>query len=137
MLLGSQTPAELFWWHFALIVPTMAFKYLFVRRLSFTTGLQTILDSMGTGIERYLNLLLLATVDVLEVTLIVGALFLVGRLLLRIPSKALIFGSVLLCLIMMGANQYSLLLVASLVTVDTFAITVNWAMEHPQVLGSP
>jgi len=112
----------------------MAFKYLFVRRLSFTTGLETILDSMGTGIERYLNLLLLATVDVLEVTLLVGALFVVGRLLLRIPSKVLIFGSVLLCLIMMAANQYSLLLVASLVTVDTFAITVNWAIEHPQVV---
>ena len=133
-LVGSQTPAELFWWHFALIVPTMAFKYLFVRRLSFTTGLQTIFDSMGTGIERYPNLLLLATVDVLEVTLIVGALFVVGRLLLRIPSKVLIFGSVLFCLIMMVANQYSLLLVASLVTVDTFAITVNWAIEHPQVV---
>jgi Sulfatase len=89
---------------------------------------------MGSGIERYFNLLLLATVDLLEVSIIVGALFVVGRLLLRFPSKTLIFASVFFCLIIMGTNQYSLLLVANLVTVDTFAISTSWAMEHPYVL---
>jgi hypothetical protein len=102
--------------------------------MAFTSGLWTILESMGSGIERYFNLLLLATVDLLEVSIIVGALFVTGRLLLRLPSKALIFGSVFFCLIIMGTNQYSLLLVANLVTVDTFAISTNWAIEHPRVL---
>src|SRR5688572_394148 len=85
-LVKSQTAFELFWWHFSLIIPTLAFKYLYVRRMSFTIGLWTILESMGHDIERYVNLLLLATVDILEVSLIVGMFFVVGRLLLRIPS---------------------------------------------------
>jgi hypothetical protein len=130
----SQTAVELFWWFVALILPTIGFKYLYVRRMSFTSGLWTILESMGSGIERYFNLFLLVTVDLLEVSIIVGVLFVAGRLLLRLPSKALIFASVFFCLIIMGANQYSLLLVANLVTVDTFAISTNWAMEHPHVL---
>jgi hypothetical protein len=130
----SQTAVELIWWVVALILPTIGFKYLYVRRMAFTSGLWTILESMGSGIERYFNLLLLATVDLLEVSIIVGALFVTGRLLLRLPSKALIFASVFFCLIIMGTNQYSLLLVANLVTVDTFAISANWAMEHPHVL---
>jgi arylsulfatase A-like enzyme len=131
----SRTVAELFWWHFSLLVPTIGFKYLYVRRMSFTTGLDTIVGSMGTGMERYINLVMLVTVDILEVSLIVGGLFLAGRLLLRIPSKALIFASVFLCLMIMGANQYSLLLVASLVSVDTLAISVSWAKEHPYIIG--
>jgi hypothetical protein len=139
--LGSPTAVELFWWHVALIVPTIGFKYLYVRRLSFTTGLRTILESMGDGIDRYLNLVLLLTVDVLEVSLIVGLLYIVGRLLLRLPVRALMFASVFLCLLIMGVNQYSLLLVASLVTVDTFAISAGWAIDHPYVvwqsLGAP
>jgi hypothetical protein len=89
---------------------------------------------MGSGIERYFNLLLLATVDLLEVSIIVGVLFVAGRLLLRLPAKTLIFTSVFFCFIIMGTNQYSLLLVANLVTVDTFAISTSWAMEHPHVL---
>jgi hypothetical protein len=131
--LESQTAIELFWWLVALILPTIGFKYLYVRRMSFTSGLWTILESMGSGIERYFNLLLLLTVDLLEVSIIIGVLFVVGRLLLRLPSKALIFASVFFCLIIMGTNQYSLLLVANLVTVDTFAISTNWAIEHPHV----
>jgi Sulfatase len=134
VFLESQSAAELFWWHFALMVPTIGFKYLYVRRMSFTSGLWTIFESMGSGIERYFNLLLLATVDLLEVSIIVGMLFVVGRLLLRLASKTLIFTSVFFCLIIMGTNQYSLLLVANLVTVDTFVISTNWAMEHPYVL---
>ena len=130
----SQTAVELFWWHVALILPTIGFKYLFVRRMSFTTGLLTVLDSIGHGIERYTNLFLLASVDVLEVSLIISALFVVGHLLFRIPSKHLIFTSVFLCLVIMGANQYSLLLVADLVSTDTLAISTNWALEHPHVL---
>jgi len=132
-LLQSQTAGALLWWHFALFVPTIAFKYLFVRRLSFTAGLRTIVESMGSGVERYVNLLLLVTVDILEVTVIVGGLFVVGRLLLRLPVKWLMFMSVFSFLIIMWANQYSLLLVASLLTVDTFVITTNWVVEHPQV----
>ena len=64
------------------------------QNVSFTVGLRTILESMGHGPERYVNLLLLATVDLFEVSSIVGVLFVVGRLLLRIPAKALIFASV-------------------------------------------
>lgn len=139
--LGSPNAVELFWWHVALIVPTIGFKYLYVRRLSFTTGIKTILESMGDGIDRYLNLVLLLTVDVLEVSLIVGLLYIVGRSLLRLPFRALMFASVFLCLIIMGVNHYSLLLVASLVTIDTFAISAVWALEHPYVvwqsLGAP
>jgi hypothetical protein len=133
-LMYSGVAIELFWWHFALLVPTIGFKYLYVRRMSFTSGLSTILESMGSGIERYFNLLLLVTIDLLEVSIIVGVLLGAGRLLLRLPSKTLIFASVFFCLIIMGANQYSLLLVANLVTVDTLAISTNWAMEHPHVL---
>jgi phosphoglycerol transferase MdoB-like AlkP superfamily enzyme len=132
-MVRSRSAIELFWWHFALWVPTLGFKYLYVRRMAFTSGLDTIAGSMGDGVVRYINLLLLITVDILEVSVIVGALFLLGRLL-RIPSKALIFASVFLCLMIMGANQYSLLLVASLFTIDTLAISVSWAKEHPYIL---
>ena len=34
---------------------------------------------------------------------------------------------------MMGTNQYSLLLVANLVTVDTLAIAVSWLRDDPQL----
>jgi hypothetical protein len=133
-LLKSPAAFELFSWHFSLIIPTIAFKYLYIRRMSFTIGLRSIIESLGHGIGRYVNLLLLATVDILEVSLIVGLLFMVGRLLLRIPSKALMFASVFLCLMIMGANQYSLLLVANLVTVDTLSISTSWLKEHPYFL---
>src|SRR5687767_14255754 len=83
----SRVAIELFWWHFALWVPTIGFKYLYVRRMAFTSGLDTIAGSMGDGVVRYINLLLLVTVDILEVSVIVGALFLLGRLL-RLPTKA-------------------------------------------------
>jgi arylsulfatase A-like enzyme len=132
-IVRSRSGIELFWWHFALWVPTIGFKYLYVRRMAFTSGLDTIAGSLGDGVVRYINLLLLVTVDILEVSVIVGALFLLGRLL-RVPTKALIFTSVFLCLMIMGANQYSLLLVASLFTIDTLAISVSWAKEHPYIL---
>ena len=132
-LVHSRVAIELFWWHFALLVPTIGFKYLYVRRMAFTAGLDSIVGSVGSAVHRYINLLLLVTVDILEVSVIVGALFLVGRLL-RLPAKALIFASVFLCLVIMGANQYSLLLVASLFTIDTLAISVSWAKEHPYIL---
>ena len=132
-LVHSHVAIELFWWHFALLVPTIGFKYLYVRRMAFTAGLDSIVGSVGSAVHRYINLLLLVTVDILEVSVIVGALFLLGRLL-RLPAKALIFASVFLCLMIMGANQYSLLLVASLFTIDTLAISVSWAKEHPYIL---
>ena len=132
-LVYSRVAIELFWWHFALLVPTIGFKYLYVRRMAFTAGLDSIVGSGGSAVHRYINLLLLVTVDILEVSVMVGALFLVGRLL-RLPAKALIFVSVFLCLVIMGANQYSLLLVASLFTIDTLAISVSWAKEHPYIL---
>ena len=145
-LVGAKSPhaqwaGELFWWHFSLLVPTIGFKYLYVRRMAFTTGLETLVESMGVGFQKYFNFILLMTVDILEVSVIVGALYLTGRLLLRIRSKALILASVLLCLMIMGANQYSLLVVASLITVDTLVISASWAKEHPyivwQSLGAP
>ena len=132
-IVRSRSCIELFWWHFALWVPTIGFKYLYVRRMAFTSGLDTIAGSMGDGVVRYINLMLLVTVDILEVSVIVGALLLLGRLL-RVPTKALIFTSVFLCLMIIGANQYSLLLVASLLTIDTLAISVSWAKEHPYIL---
>jgi hypothetical protein len=137
----SKAAAELFWWHFALLVPTIGFKYLYVRRMAFTSGLETVFGSMGVGLQRYFNFLLLITVDILEVSLVVGALFVVGRLLLRIPARPLILASTFTSLMIMGANQYSLLLVASLMTLDTLAISAAWATEHPyivwQSLGAP
>jgi hypothetical protein len=132
-LMKSHSTVELFWWHVSLLMPTLGFKYLYVRRMAFTSGLDTIAGSMGHGVERYINLLLLVTVDILETSVIVGALFLLGRLL-RVPRKSLIFTSVFLCLMIMGANQYSLLLVASLFTIDTLAISLSWAKEHPYIL---
>lgn len=132
-LVYSRAAIELFWWHLAILVPTVGFKYLYVRRMAFTAGLDGIVGSLGSAVHGAINLLLLVTVDVLEVSVIVGALFLLGWLL-RVPTKALIFTSVFLCLMIMGANQYSLLLVASLFTVDTLAISVSWAKEHPYIL---
>ncbi len=76
----SKTAVDLFWWHFAIFAPTVAFKYLYVRRMSFTTGLRTILESLGDGVERYLNFLLLVTIDMLEVSILVGLLFVLGNL---------------------------------------------------------
>ncbi len=102
--------------------------------MSFTTGLRTILESLGDGVERYLNFLLLVTIDMLEVSILVGLLFVLGRVLLRIPSRLLIFASVCLCLLIMAANQYSLLLVANVATTETVAIASTWAFEHPQII---
>jgi phosphoglycerol transferase MdoB-like AlkP superfamily enzyme len=127
------TAIQLVAWHLSLLLPTLGFKYLYARRMAFTSGLETILETMGSGVDRYLNLTLLMAVDVAEVSVLVGGLFLTGRLL-RIPMKALIFSSVFLSLLIMGANQYSLLLVASLMTIDTVAISLNWAGEHPYVV---
>lgn len=133
LTLEPATAIQLIAWHLSLLLPTLGFKYLYARRMAFTSGLETILESMGSGVERYLNLTLLMAVDIAEVSVIVGGLFLAGRLL-RIPMKALIFSSVFLSLLIMGANQYSLLLVASLMTIDTVAISLNWAGEHPYVV---
>jgi len=130
----TRISRQLVWWHLALVIPTIGFKYLFVRRMSFTTGLETIVESMGGGIIGALRLVSLASIDVLEVSVIVLTLFVTFYLLLRIPIGRIIFATVFSALTIMGANQYSLLLVANLISVDTLAISSNWALEHPYIL---
>ena len=130
----SPAVVELAWWHIAILVPTVAFKFLFLRKTTLTVGLRSIFDSLGDGIGRYVNGAILLSADVLEVTLLVGLFYAVGRLILRIPSKLLRFASVLLCLLIMGANHFSILQVANLMTLDTLTISVLWAAHQPQIL---
>jgi hypothetical protein len=122
------------WWHVAILLPTVAFKFFFLRKTTLTVGLWSILESLGHGFERVVHVAVLLSADVLEVTLLVGLLYVAGRLILRIPSKALRFTSVLACLLIMGANHHSVLQVANLVTLDTLTISVMWAAKQPQIL---
>jgi hypothetical protein len=132
--LRSPEVVELTWWHFAILVPTVAFKFLFLRKTTLTVGLWSILDSLGDGIGRFVNVAILVSADVVEVTLLVGLLYVVFRRILRIPSKLLRFLSVLACLLIMGANHLSILQVANLLTLDTLTISVLWAAHQPQIL---
>ena len=54
--------------------------------MAFTAGLDSIVGSGDSAVHRYIDLFLLVTVDILEVSAIIGALFLLGRLL-RFPPK--------------------------------------------------
>jgi hypothetical protein len=130
----SPEVVELTWWHFAILVPTVAFKFMFLRKTTLTVGLWSILDSLGDGFGRWVNAAILVSADVLEVTVLVGVLYVIGRLILRIPSRVLRFASILLCLLIMGANHQSILQVANLMTVDTLTISVLWALQQPQIL---
>ena len=125
---------ELAWWHVAILLPTVAFKFFFLRKTTLTVGLWSILDSLGDGIGRFVNVAILLSADVLEVSLLVGLLYVVFRLILRIPSTLLRFASVLACLLIMGANHLSILQVANLLTWDTLTIGVMWAAHQPQIL---
>src|SRR5439155_18097931 len=130
-----QTAVELVWWHFSLLAPTLVFKYLYLREVYSKTiwriGLRTIVESLGDGAQRYFNLLLLASIDILEVSVVVGVLFVAGRILLRGRSRGLMIGSVFLCLSIMGINHLSVREVGVLPTVDTAAISVSWIRGHP------
>ena len=66
-LVYSRAAIELFWWHLAILVPTVGFKYLYVRRMAFTAGLDGIVGSLGSAVHGAINLWLLVTGDVLEV----------------------------------------------------------------------
>ena len=76
-------------WYFALLVPTLAFKWLYVRGIVDAAGANQSWVEVALGKERGLlrragTLFLTLRPDVIEIALVVAAFYGVGALLLRI-----------------------------------------------------
>lgn len=127
--------AELAVWYLALLVPTLWFKYQYVTILSGDdlSGFDPAANAghMPFGllyVDRFFPM------DVLDVFVVVGLLFFVGRVLLRVPIASLVCGTVLAALVVGAASAFALEQTGTLLTMHAIRTAWNWGIEHPRVI---
>ena len=126
-------------WYFALLVPTIAFKVLYIRGIGRAAqgGESWFLTALGREswlLRRAVRLFFVLRPDLIEVALVVAAFYVVGALLLRIRVRYLVAASLALCFMLGAANSLSTAEVGTLLTRNVLSITWDWALEHPEVV---
>ena len=126
-------------WYFALLVPTIAFKGLYIRGIGRAAqgGESWFLTALGREsglLRRAVRLFFVLRPDLIEVALVVAAFYVVGALLLRIRVRYLVAASLALCFLLGAANSLSTAEVGTLLTRNVLSITWDWAREHPEVV---
>jgi len=120
-------------WYIALLVPTLIFKYTYLTAVSGNLSTQlTLLAGSGTSLPVWwLHVGRIVPADFLDVFWLLAALWLIGRVVLRIPVAALACGSVLTILVVGGAHMIAVREVGATLTLDNVRITRDWIAEHP------
>jgi hypothetical protein len=131
--------AQLTRWYFALLVPTVAFKWFYVRGIVLAAGanqswVEVALGTEGGLLRRAGRVFLALRPDLIEVALVVAAFYVVGALVLRIRVRYLVAPSLALCFLLGAANSLSVRMVGSLMTRNVLSISWDWAREHPSVV---
>jgi len=74
--------------------------------------------------------------DVAEVFVLWASLYLIGRVLLRIPSAVIAGGAVMLALAVIGGNILSFRELGTFVSLDTLLISIEWTRRNPEIVKS-
>lgn len=139
----GEVSAELARWLLLFLLPTLAFKLLYLTEVfgssggALRIGLYAILDSMGGGsgwIGRLLRLARFLTIDVLEVTLAVGALYVVLRMVAPKARDWVLASVLFLALVVVALNVICVRQLGALLSADTLSIALDWTKDHPGVL---
>jgi Sulfatase len=133
----AKTAFQLAGWYVALLVPTLAFKYVYLAALS--AGGSAALNRLAATNSHvplwWVHVHDVAPGDVLDVFCLVAGLWLVGRVLLKIPIAALACASVCAILVVGGAHLIAIREVGALLTLDNVRITRDWITDHPTLVG--
>jgi Sulfatase len=130
-----QSPgiARLLLWYVLLLIPTLFFKYSYLRSVA-TDGLAATLASGPFGhLPGVVQYLLLFKGDLAEVLVIVVAAAIVGRLL-RIDLAWLVALTSFLAIAVSAANWLSFETAGALIARDNLTIAVAWIRQNPLVL---
>jgi hypothetical protein len=133
--LQAPAVARLLLWYVVLLVPTLFFKYSYLRSVA-TDGLAATLASGPFGhLPGVVQYLLLFRGDLLEVLVIVLVAAAVGRLL-RIDLAWLVAGTSFVALAVSAANWLSFETAGALIARDNVTLAVAWIRENPLALLS-
>jgi hypothetical protein len=132
----ATTPFLLAGWYVALLVPTLIFKYVYLTALLGAGSTQ--LSQLAASGRRvplwWVHVHDIVPGDVLDVFWLVAGLWLIGRVLLRIPLAALACASVLAILAVGGVHLIAVREVGALLTLDNVRITWDWLADHPALI---
>jgi hypothetical protein len=133
--LQSAGVARLLLWYLALLIPTLFFKYSYLRSVA-GDGLAATLASGQFGhLPRVTQYLLLSRGDLLDVLAIVLVAALVGRLL-RIDVAWLVAGTTFVALVVSAANWISFEVAGALIARENVTLAAAWIRQNPSVLVS-
>jgi len=120
-------------WYVALVVPTLAFKYVYLAAVSGDGSARlSQLAAAGRHVPLWwVHVHDIAPADFLDILWLIAAVWLIGRVLLRIPLVALAVVSVLAVLAVGGAHMIAIREVGAPLTLDNVRITWDWIADHP------
>jgi len=123
-------------WYVALLVPTLIFKYVYLAALSGSVSTDiTLLATSGTHVPLWwVHVHDVAPADFLDAFWLVAGLWLIGRVLLRIPLAALACASVFTILLVGGAHMIAIRETGAQLTLDNVRITRDWIADHPGLI---
>ena len=131
--LQSPGTARLLLWYVLLLIPTLFFKYSYLRSVA-TDGLAATLASGPFGhLPGVVQYLLLFKGDLTEVLVIVVATAIAGRLL-RIDLAWLVGMTSFLAIAVSAANWLSFETAGALIARDNLTLAAAWIRENPLVL---
>jgi len=139
-VLKSPILAQVAAWYVLILVPTIVFKWLFIRgsESDHAKPLQSwtvvALGSDPRPVQRLVRLFFVFRPDILEVLFLVIAAFVVGCLALRIRLGYLMAGTLLVCVLVGGADNLASSQVGTLLTTELIAISWHWGKDNPDVI---
>jgi hypothetical protein len=124
-------------WYLAVLVPTVVFKYVYLTALSGegATGFGVLAASASQVPVWWTYGRHIIAADFWDVLCLVAGLWLVGRVVLRLPLAALACASVFTILVIGGAHAIAIREVGAPLTLDNVRITGDWLADHPGLLG--
>jgi Sulfatase len=129
----SPSVARLLLWYVLLLIPTLFFKYSYLRSVA-TDGLSATLASGPFGhLPGVVQYLLLFKGDLLEVLVIVLVVAILGTLL-RIDLSWLVAATSFLAIAVSAANWLSFETAGALIARDNLTLALAWIRENPLVL---
>lgn len=140
-IISSKTGAQLWWWYVVLLIPTLFFKYVYLDSIyrvgiKKRDGISVILAPLiqdPSSIWAYFYVFAFFVRDALEVLLLVVLTYVIGHLLLRLRVGLLMIATVFSCLLVSAANYVSMNQLGTLLTFDTFQISIHWLKDDPTI----
>jgi len=126
--------AALVWWFATLAGATCAFK-LYALQSRYQDGVWGLIDGEAAGLlGGGVNLLLILSCDLVQVSLLVAVAYLVCRLVPRLSFNLLMLVTALSWLALNAANQLSHRELGTGLTFEILRVAVNWTFSDPAIV---